>query len=294
MTRDVSKKPKVSVLVPVKDGQQHIPRKISELQKINYSNLEIIVSINKSSDQSVNVARELCLSLENCKLFIQESSLEIAKHFLFLTRQATGSFIVFSAVDDSMNPDFVEEAIELIQKNPEAVAVSAPAYYEKNSHGPEAIRINLMGSRKERFKEFRKKARVSHALFYCLTSKTIVMEFSERYPKEFIGRDWIFNLELLTQGKVPVTSKASILFGESGVSRQKDTFQLQANKKRAQIFPYRILIAKILRMAIKEAGELTVPLVIFAMDLFKGNVDRAIRRIFVSNRHYCGNLIKRR
>ena len=285
MNRDVSKKPKVSILVTVKDGQQHIARKISELEKIVYSNLEIIVSINKSMDHSVDIAKELCLSLKNCKLFIQESSLEIANHFSFLARQATGNFIVFSAVDDSMSPDFVEEAVELIQKNPEVVAVSALAYFEKNSHGPEAIRFNLMGIRKERFEEFRKKARVSHALFYCLTSKTIVMEFSEGYPKEFIGRDWIFNLELLMQGKVAVTSKASILFGEAGVSRQKNTFQLQANKKSVQIFPYRILMCNILRMAIKEAGELTIPLVIFAMELFKGNVDRAIRMIFVSNRH---------
>ena len=285
MNKDVSKKPKVSILVPVKDGQQHIARKILELKQITYSNIEVIVSINKSLDQSVNIAKELCLSLENYKLFIQESSLEIAKHFSFLARQATGSFIVFSAVDDSMSPDFVEEAIELIQKNPEAVAVSALAYYEKNSHGSETIRFNLMGVRKERFKEFRKKARVSHALFYCLTSKSIVREFSERHPREFIGRDWIFNLELLMQGKVCSTSKASILFGEAGVSRQKDSFRLLANKRSARIFPYRILIANILRLAIKDAGELAIPLLIFAIDLFMGNMKRAVRTFFAFNRY---------
>jgi len=285
MTSEVSMKPKVSVLVPIKDGQQFIARKISELDKISYSNLEIIISINKSSDQSVEMARELCLSLEDCKLFIQESSLEIAKHFSFLVRKATGSLVVFSAVDDSMSPDFLEEAVELFQKNPEAVAVSALAYYEKNSHGTEAIYFNLMGNRRERLQEFRKKARVSHALFYSLTLKTILMEFSERYPREFIGRDWIFNLELLMQGKVCHTSKAFILFGEAGLSRQKDTFRLQANKKRAKIFPYRNLIANILRLAIKEAGELTLPLMIFAIALFKGNMNRAIRILFASNRH---------
>ena len=285
MTRDVSKKPRVSVLVPIKDGQQHIARKISELEKIEYSNLEIIISINKSSDQSVEMARELCLSLEDCKLFIQETSLEIAKHFSFLAKEATGSLIVFSAVDDSMSPDFLEEAVELLQKNPESVAVSALAYYENNSHGTEAIYFNLTGNRKERLQEFREKSRVSHALFYCLTSKTIVIEFSERYPREFIGRDWIFNLELLMQGKVCSTSKASILFGEAGVSRQKDSFRLQANKRSARIFPYRILIANILRLAIKDAGELTIPLLIFAIDLFMGNMKRAVRTFFAFNRY---------
>ena len=285
MTRDVSKKPRVSVLVPIKDGQQHIARKISELEKIEYSNLEIIISINKSSDQSVNIARELCLSLEDCKLFIQESSLEIAKHFSFLAKEATGSLIVFSAVDDSMSPDFLEEAVELLQKNPESVAVSALAYYENNSHGTEAIYFNLTGNRKERLQEFREKSRVSHALFYCLTSKTIVIEFSERYPREFIGRDWIFNLELLMQGKVSKTSSAHIFFGEAGVSRQKNTFQLQAGKKRAPIIPFRILIVTILRMAIKEMGELTIPLIIFAMGLLRGNVKRGIRMIFSAIRY---------
>jgi hypothetical protein len=284
MTRDVSKKPRVSVLVPIKDGQQHIARKISELEKIEYSNLEIIISINKSLDQSVEMARELCLSIEDCKLFVQETSLEIAKHFSFLVKEATGSLIVFSAVDDSMSPDFLKEAIELLQKNPESVAVSALAYYENNSHGTEAIYFNLMGKRKERLQEFREKSRVSHALFYCLTSKTIVLEFSERYPREFIGRDWIFNLELLMQGKVLQTSRAHILFGEAGVSRQKDTFKLQTDKKRAPIMPYRILIATILRMAVKEMGELTIPLIIFAMGLLKSNVKRAIKMIFVANR----------
>ena len=285
MTRDVSKKPRVSVLVPIKDGQQHIARKISELEKIEYSNLEIIISINKSLDQSAEMARELCLSIEDCKLFVQETSLEIAKHFSFLAKEATGSLIVFSAVDDSMSPDFLEEAVELLQKNPESVAVSSLAYYENNSHGTEAIYFNLMGNRKERLQEFREKSRVSHALFYCLTSKTIVLEFSERYPREFIGRDWIFNLELLMQGKVSRTSRAHILFGEAGVSRQKDAFKLQTDKKRAPIIPYRILIATILRMAVKEMGELTIPLIIFAMGLLKGNIRRAIRIFFVSNRY---------
>jgi GT2 family glycosyltransferase len=284
MTTDVSKKPRVSVLVPIKDGQQHIARKISELEKIEYSNLEIIISINKSLDQSVEMARELCLSIEDCKLFVQETSLEIAKHFSFLAKEATGSLIVFSAVDDSMSPDFLEEAVELLQKNPESVAVSALAYYKNNSHGTEAIYFNLMGKRKERLQEFREKSRVSHALFYCLTSKTIVLEFSERYPREFIGRDWIFNLELLMQGKVLQTSRAHILFGEAGVSRQKDTFKLQTDKSRAPIVPYRILIATILRMAVKEMGELTIPLIIFAMGLLKSNVHRAIKMIFVANR----------
>jgi hypothetical protein len=37
-------------------------------------------------------------------------------------------------------------------------------------------------------------------------------------------------------------------------------------------------------MAVKEMGELTIPLIIFAMGLLKSNVKRAIKMIFVANR----------
>jgi hypothetical protein len=136
-----------------------------------------------------------------------------------------------------------------------------------------------MGNRKERFLEFRKKARVSHSLFYCLTSKEMLMGFTQRYSNEFIGRDWIFNIELIKKGKVATTPRAYIIFGEDGISRKKDTFQLQTGKNRAPIFPFRHLITSILGIAIKELGELTMPLIAFSIHLVIDNIKRLIKRI---------------
>ena len=274
--------PRISVLVPIKDGEKYIARKIRELRNLDYDHLEIIISINKSADKSVEIASEACINMKNCKLFIQESALEIAKHFAFLLKEATANLVVFSAVDDSMSPDFLREAIELLRKNPELVGVSALALYENNSHGVNAIKLDLMGNRKERFLEFRKKARVSHSLFYCLTSKEILMEFSKRYPNEFIGRDWIFNIELIKRGKVSTTPRAYIVFGEDGVSRKEDTFKLQTGRNRAPIFPFRHLITSILRIAIKELGDLTMPLITFSIHLLIDNMKRVNKRIFAN------------
>ena len=274
--------PRISVLVPIKDGEKYIARKIRELRNLDYDHLEIIISINKSADKSVEIASEACINMKNCKLFIQESALEIAKHFAFLLKEATANLVVFSAVDDSMSPDFLREAIELLRKNPELVGVSALALYENNSHGVNAIKLDLMGNRKERFLEFRKKSRVSHSLFYCLTLKEILVEFSQRYPNEFIGRDWIFNIELIKKGKLSTTPRAYIVFGEDGVSRKEDTFQLQTGKNRAPIFPFRHLITSILGIAIKELGDLTMPLIAFSIHLLRDNIKRVIKRILAN------------
>ena len=57
-------KPKISVCIPVYNGEKTLPRNLSSLISQNYNNFEIIISNNKSSDNTLQV----------CKLFKKKDS----------------------------------------------------------------------------------------------------------------------------------------------------------------------------------------------------------------------------
>jgi len=276
MKQNYLKEPKVSVLVPIRNGANHIPRKIEELNSITYDNIEILISVNQSTDNSSEKIQELVTGSERYKIFIQEELLEISQNFAFLVNRAKGDFVVFTAVDDVLSSTFISEALNMLKLDGDAIAVVASSQYELNSHGPEPVQLILSGERLERILEFIENARVSHALFYCLAQRDLVKRFANKYPKEFIGRDWIFNIELLLQGRVLSTRRATIIFGERGISRGDNAVRIN-QKGLLKFLPYLPMARRVLQIALRERDELLFPLVKFALNLLIGNVRRNLR-----------------
>jgi hypothetical protein len=184
--------------------------------------------------------------------------------------------VVFTAVDDLMSSNFLKEAIKALSLNSKAIAAMAPSLYEFDTHGSKPVIFDFTGSTRERIWEFTNKARVSHSLFYCLAPKNFVTEFVSNYPKEFIGRDWIFDIELLIQGIVISTHGTYIKFGEGGVSR--DGNYTSNDKGRPKFLPYSKLILAVMKIASRELGSIAFPLYKFAIHLLISNLRRYFRQ----------------
>ncbi len=123
--------PLVSIIIPHWNGIDIITECLESLQKATYSNFEIIVVDNDSSDDSVNHIRKYFP-----KVIIFENSRnegysggcnrgsEIAK----------GEYLLFLNNDTVHQPNWIEPLVSLLEKNPKIASVQPKLlnYYQKN------------------------------------------------------------------------------------------------------------------------------------------------------------------
>nr|WP_246841319.1 glycosyltransferase family A protein [Chroococcidiopsis sp. TS-821] len=121
-----NKMPKISVIVPVYNGEKTILQTIKSVQQQTFFNFELIVINDGSTDStleqlaSIREPRMKVLSYENRGL-PEARNRGIAN--------ATGDFITFIDADDLWTPDKLELQLAVLQQHPEADAVYSWTLY---------------------------------------------------------------------------------------------------------------------------------------------------------------------
>jgi glycosyltransferase involved in cell wall biosynthesis len=110
--------PLVTIGIPVHDGGALLRRALEAVLAQEYSNLEIIVADNASTDQSPEIIRELMSGREGVRLVRHEENLGSSRNFLFLMREAHGKYFFWAACDDSWHPQFVARLVALLEAAP--------------------------------------------------------------------------------------------------------------------------------------------------------------------------------
>lgn len=115
MTRPVSESPLVSVGVPTYNRPELLQRALDKLLAQTYSNLEIIVSDNASSNPRVaEVVDRYRQHDPRIRSFRQSSNIGAMPNFLFVLNQAQGDFFMWAADDDDWSPDFIQFGLDNI------------------------------------------------------------------------------------------------------------------------------------------------------------------------------------
>ncbi len=109
--------PTISVVIPAYNGERTIVETLQCLQKQTFSDFEIIVINDGSTDGTLEVIKTVQDS--RLKVFsYSNGGLPVARNRGIL--QATGEFITFIDADDLWTPDKLELQLAALQKNPEA------------------------------------------------------------------------------------------------------------------------------------------------------------------------------
>lgn len=123
--------PAVSVIIPAYNAKNTIIETIQSLQKQTFSDFEVIVINDGSTDNTLEVLSAIQDS--RIKVFSYENGgLPVARNRGI--SQATGEFITFLDADDLWTSDKLELQIAALQQHPEAgVAYSWTAFIDENS-----------------------------------------------------------------------------------------------------------------------------------------------------------------
>lgn len=183
--------PKVSIIIPVKNGERVLPRLLDSLLEVDYprGNMEILLV----EDGSVDRSYELCLSYaskhpELIKVFHRKTSKGKPDALVYAIKHASGRIFAFFDVDSVINRDVIKLAIKSL-KDPGIAAVqgrTASLNADKNF-------ITRLVSLEELCYSIILEGRNSLGLFVPLTGSCM---FIKREALECVG-GW--NIESLTE-----------------------------------------------------------------------------------------------
>jgi glycosyltransferase involved in cell wall biosynthesis len=111
--------PLVSVILPVLNGERYIPDQIDSILAQTYSNLELIVCDDCSTDRTAEIVREYMRKDPRVRLAQNEKNLKVSATFQAHCHLCRGEFIAPSDHDDFWLPEKIGLMVDYLQKHPE-------------------------------------------------------------------------------------------------------------------------------------------------------------------------------
>ena len=115
------KKPKVSIGLPVYNGDQFIRKRLESLLSQTFTDLELIISDNASTDSTYEICKEFEKKDKRIKFFRQKKNIGAGANFNFVLQESKGDYFMWAAVDDIILPTFIEKNFQVLEKNPNIV-----------------------------------------------------------------------------------------------------------------------------------------------------------------------------
>lgn len=108
--------PLVSICIPCYNAQQTIERTIQSVLNQTYTNLEIIISDNASTDQTVDVVRSIKDS--RIRIYSNETNLGMVQNFQKSLSYAKGQYVKCLCADDTITNDCIEKQVNVFLSFP--------------------------------------------------------------------------------------------------------------------------------------------------------------------------------
>ncbi|MCZ2460035.1 MAG: glycosyltransferase family 2 protein [Chitinophagales bacterium] len=193
--------PLVSVGVPTFNRPEGLKKCLEYLIDQTYTNLEIIISDNCSSDPAVqDLINSFAEKDKRVKYFRQTENIGLEGNFNFVFSQSRAEYFMWMSDDDYFDKDYVEKCVQFLETNSGYVLCSGVAKYYSNDKflfEENMFMVDGESPRKRIFKYFSRVGKNGN--FYGVFKKKVAdMEPIGRY----IGCDWVFMGRLSILGKL--------------------------------------------------------------------------------------------
>ncbi|MFY0644772.1 MAG: glycosyltransferase [Bacteroidia bacterium] len=127
-------KPLVSIIGSVYNGEQHLAETLESLRAQDYSNFEVIIVNDASTDDSLSIIESYCLEDERFR-FITNTNNEGPAAKNKAIEAAKGEFIAVFDADDIYAKSRISEQVKFMEKRPELLASSCQAIKFEGQQG---------------------------------------------------------------------------------------------------------------------------------------------------------------
>jgi glycosyltransferase involved in cell wall biosynthesis len=109
-----SKRPVVSIGLPVYNGGEHLKKALDSLLAQNFENFELIVSDNASTDSTEQICLEYASKDARIRYLRNQTNIGAAKNFQRTLDLARGKYFLPAAHDDLWAPSFLRRCLEVL------------------------------------------------------------------------------------------------------------------------------------------------------------------------------------
>lgn len=115
----MKQKPLVSVLMPAFNAEKYISESIDSILEQSYSNFELIILDDGSTDSTYNIAKKYQRRNAKIRVYRNARNLDIAESRNLLIKKSTADYIAWQDADDISLPRRLELQIKYLLKHPQ-------------------------------------------------------------------------------------------------------------------------------------------------------------------------------
>jgi glycosyltransferase involved in cell wall biosynthesis len=213
MNGNVVAAPKVSIGMPVYNGEPFIALALDSLRNQTYSNYELIIVDNVSTDGTEEICRRYAAVDHRIKYFRNDAHVHPMDNFNRSLHQAVAPYFMWAAHDDIREPQFIASLVDALESNPKAVvAFSGFDNIDENGRSVRAFHENwgeiVAGSKFRQFWAMTLfddgRTQKANAAIYGLMRRDVLRACGgmQAVPKVvFCGEDVLVLLRLLSVGE---------------------------------------------------------------------------------------------
>ena len=230
---------KVSIGLPIYNGEKFIHKKLNSLLSQTFTNFELIISDNGSTDLTSKICEEYAQKDKRIIYFKQKKNMGAWENFAFVLNKAKSKYFLWTAVDDYILPQFIEENVKTLEVDEKiACSISKIRLFGENSNN---LQLNekdskikkikkkflrnygymntfaAKGTYEERINEYIKNLRHNQCFYGIYKTHQIKQAFIQ---KPFLGQDTCIIFNILKFGELNVVDKVLMEVYDDGVSRR--------------------------------------------------------------------------
>lgn len=125
------RKPLVSILIPCYNGMKTLSRCMDSILNQTYSNIEVVIVNDGSTDNSEEIILEYVKIFEMCKkkiIYVKQENQGLGGAINTALKYFTGDFLCWGDCDDFWLPKSIEYRVEFLENHLEYGCVSSDAY----------------------------------------------------------------------------------------------------------------------------------------------------------------------
>ena len=115
--------------MPVFNGEKFIQEKLDSLLSQTFTNFELIISDNASTDLTPKICKEFEKKDNRIRYYRQSETINPVLNFDFVLQKAKCNYFIWTAVDDIILPKFLEKNVEIMEKNENIVCSASQVKY---------------------------------------------------------------------------------------------------------------------------------------------------------------------
>lgn len=220
-----------------------LKKALTSLRNQTYKNIEIIIADNHSTDGTEEYCRECAAKDERIRYYRHDENIGIYNNGKFLAEQAKTKYALFICDDDWISENYIEEAVELINKNVPFASISSISslYDEKYNLFEKCYAKSIMSN--SYTKRMCAYATVINSLrTTCSLIDMDVYRQVSGFPVDCYCGDQLFVLKLLFMGKMPILKNAIYHKVLNGCTKDLETLTKSFNLEgyTPENYPYKL------------------------------------------------------